>query len=80
MNTTWRTRERIEEIKKKRCSAGYFTGNDMVRMLEKHGIKMSRQTYQWKEYGRFKFSVEQLQALADEFKMSMEEATRFFND
>ena len=72
--------EKLLAIKKLRCSFGYFSAVDMANMLGKHGIKMSRQTYSNKESGRSKFTVQEIQALSEEFRMSLEDTIRFFND
>ena len=73
-----RSPECVNEIRKKRCGAGYFYPWQMVAELEKHGVKMTRQTWSNKEQGRTDFTVSELQALAEIFEMPVSDAVSFF--
>lgn len=73
-------KEKIIEIKKKRCSHGYFSGKDMVWMFSGYGIKMTRQTYLNKETGYTKFNIDEIQVLATEFGMDLQDVIHLFND
>ena len=75
-----RDKNKVEEIKKLRCSKGFFRKADMANMFEQHGIKMSRQTYANKEYGITKFTIDEMMVLAKVFEMGLEDACHFFND
>ena len=72
--------EKLLEIKKTRCSRGYFTCNEMVQMFHDHGIKMTRQTYSNKETGRTKFGVDEVKILSVVFEMDLQSVIHLFND
>ena len=72
--------EKLVEIKKKRCSYGYFTGNEMAKMFCDHGIKMTRQTYMNKETGYTKFTIDEVQILSSVFEMDLQSVIHLFND
>lgn len=80
MSNKRKPEEKLIEIKKKRCSYGYFTGNDMAKMFSDHGIKMTRQTYMNKETGYTKFSIEEIQILSAVFEMDLQSVIHLFND
>ena len=75
-----RDKAKIEEIKKLRCSKGFFRKADMANMFDQYGIKMSRQTYGNKERGVSKFTVDELMVLAKVFEMGLEDVCHIFYD
>lgn len=75
-----KTEEKITEIKKLRCSKGYFSARSMAEMFADHGITMTRQTYTNKETGKTKFNVDEMMVLAGVFGMDLISAVKFFNE
>ena len=75
-------KEKLLSIKKCRSSMGYFTNNDMAKMFADHDLQMTRQTYSNKETGRrgSKFTVKEIQILAEVFGMDLAETIHLFND
>ena len=71
--------ERAEKIRRLRSGAGFYSGPLMVKELEKHGVKMTRQTWMNKEHGVTSFNIRELTALADIFDMPLASANDFFN-
>ena len=80
MAGTRKSEEKLIEIKKKRCSHGYFTCEDMAKAFRDNGIKMTRQTYSNKETGRTKFNVDEIRVLAKIFEMDLQSVIHLFND
>lgn len=73
------TSDRAERIRRLRSGAGFYSGPMMVQELEKHGVKMTRQTWMNKEHGKTAFNIKELTALSEIFGMPLAGANEFFN-
>lgn len=66
------------DIKKLRCSKGYFSQSDMTKALCEAGCKMTRQGYTNRESGHTTFTAKEIRALSKILEISLEDAFDYF--
>ena len=67
------------DIRKLRCSKGYFSQRAMVKALKEKGIRTSPQTYSKRESGKTPFTVREIKALTEILGLTAEEGLEFFS-
>lgn len=67
------------EIRKLRCSKGFFSQQSIADALREHGISITRQTYHRKEHGEIPFSAKELKAMVEILGITAEEGIDFFS-
>ena len=77
MRVKKRSPDRVKEIKKLRMGRGFFTYEDMAQAITERGVHMTRQSYSNKENGITKFSVDEIEAMADILGLSLASAVDF---
>ena len=65
------------EIRMLRSGKGFFTQSDMLRALEKEGIRLTRAGYSAKENGKSPFTSKELVAIAKILGISLDEAASY---
>ena len=67
------------EIRKLRCSKGFFSQRAMVEALKEKGIRTTPQTYSKRENGTTPFTVKEIKALTEILGLTTEEGLEFFS-